>query len=154
LKDFSAIQSKLSLCRFPYAVQKTCEPFRQSCALPSILCARANCTFRSRSVTSAKRSLINSLAIKSRADVRSEAVQNGENKPELRVSAENIALIYYTGFGLRLLGTLASLALRVPRLKQHSAAVPRLTGLVSVSLQDVEAALSLRNRGDRRALAQ
>ena len=42
--------------------------------------------------------LISSLAIKPRADVRSEAVQNGENKPELCVSAENIALKYYTGF--------------------------------------------------------
>jgi hypothetical protein len=95
LKDFSAIQSKLSLYRFPYAVQKTCEPFRQSCALPSILCVRAKCTFRSRSGTSAsERSLISSPAIKARADVRSESVQNGENKPELRASAENIALKY------------------------------------------------------------
>ena len=31
---------------------------------------------------------------KSRADVRSEAVQNGENEPKLPVSAENIALKY------------------------------------------------------------
>jgi hypothetical protein len=52
-----------------------------------------------RSGTSASgRSLISSPAIKPRADVQSEAVQNCENKPELRVSAENIALVYYTGF--------------------------------------------------------
>ena len=80
-------------------------PCKRVRAIPSVvrlaieLCVRANCTFRSRSGPSAsERSLISSPAIKARADVRSESVQNGENKPELRVSAENIALKYYTGF--------------------------------------------------------
>ena len=61
---------------------------------------KQNLTFDVRTRYARKRS-------KSRADVRSEAVQNGENEPKLRVSAENIALKYLYGLLTEALGNLS-----------------------------------------------